>query len=715
MNNPLSLLKFSSKNRLPSILQTEVAECGLACLAMVTSYHGHEIDLSTLRSKFSVSLRGMNLHTLIQLADKLHFTSRALRLELDELDQLKTPAILHWDLNHFVVLKEVKNNKVHIHDPAVGVRILSMEEVSKSFTGVALELAPTHGFEEKKEVKRVRLSDFWGQIIGLKRNLLNILALSLVLQLFGLISPYYMKIVVDDVIVSNNLSLLKVLSLGFLLLSLIQMCISSIRSYVILYLSKSLSVQLSANLFRHLVRLPLSFFEKRHVGDIVSKFGSLGNIESLLTTGVVQTFVDGLMAITTLIMLFLYSPLLAVIVLLSVVLYGFIRFLWYRPFRELTEEGIVVEAKESTNFIENIRGIQSIKVFGKELDRQNQWQNLHVKVLNNGIRAGKMGIWYNVINSSLSTIQNILVVYLAAKMVLDYNNPFTVGALYAFLSYKNEFIGKATALIEKYIELKMLSLYLERLGDIALTPIEKNLDSDIETDHIIKGDIELDKISYRYSADEPMILKGISLSIKQGESVAIIGPSGCGKTTLVKIIMGLFEPEEGRVLIDGIDIAKQSVRFYRSQIAAVMQDDQLLSGPIGENISFFSTEPDQEKIERCAKLAAIHDDINAMPMRYSTLMGDMGTSLSGGQKQRVLLARALYTDPKILFLDEATSHLDVGLESVINESVKNMKITRIIVAHRPETIRSADRVLVLTPEGIIEPSLDELNLTPTKK
>lgn len=708
MSNPVTeLLSFTNRRRLPMYLQTEVAECGLACLAMVATYHKYEIDLPSLRGKFSVSLRGMNLQTMITLADKLGFTSRPLRLELEEMDQLKTPTILHWDLNHFVVLKKVSRNKITIHDPAIGIRTLSYEEVSKSFTGVALELAPSPDFEPKKEVQKVKLSVFWQQIVGLKRNLLNIFLLSLTLQLFAILSPLYMQIVVDDGIVSGNKPLIQVFSIAFLLLGLIELCTTSIQSYLLLFLSKNLSIQMSSNLFRHLIRLPLSYFEKRHVGDIVSKFGSLGNIESLLTTGIIKVFLDGIMATVTLFVMFCYSGLLTSLVLLSVVIYAIMRALWYRPFREITEEGIVAGAKSNTNFMENIRGIQSIKVFGKEVQRQGVWQNLYAKVLNTGIKSAKMGIWYSTTNGFLSSVQNTLVVYLAANMVLD-GGAFTIGMITAFSSYKGQFQSKAFALIDKFIELKMLGLHLERLGDIALTPIEKDGSDDVEVEHEIKGNIEAKGISYKYSDDEPLVFKDLSFSIKSGESVAIIGPSGCGKTTLVKVIMGLFDPMDGEVLIDDLELSKLGKKTYRQSIAAVMQDDQLLSGSIEENICFFATEPDKELIVKCAKLAAIHEDIMQMPMAYNTLMGDMGTTLSGGQKQRVMLARALYMQPKILFLDEATSHLDVALEQVVNIAIKELDITRVIVAHRPETIKAADRVLVLTPEGLVEPPKEQL-------
>lgn len=701
MENVLSLLKFTTRNRLPSILQTEVAECGLACLAMVASFHGYKTDLATLRHKFPISLRGVTLQTLIEIADKLDFACRPLRLELEEMDQLQTPTILHWDMNHFVVLKRVTQHYIIIHDPAQGVRKVSMKEVSKHFTGVALELTPTPKFEQKDEVRKIPFSTFWSRIVGLKRLMVRVFILSIVLQVFSLISPWYVQTIVDNVLMTYDTSLLTVLALGFCLIMLIELGTTALRSYIVLMFSSMLSIQMATNLFRHLVRLPLPFFEKRHIGDIVSRFGSLSQIESFLTQGIVQAVVDGLMSLATLTMIFIYSPLLACIVIAAVALYAMVRFIWYRPFRNINEEAIVTKAKESSNFMETIRGIQSIKVFSKESQRQVLWQNRFADSMNTGIRKSKMGIVFTSINSLLFGLENIIVVFFAAKLVMNPEAGFSVGMMYAFLSYKQQFTSKAAALIENLIELKMLGLHLERLGDIALETPEKQ-ETELQDRPPIQGSIEFKDVSFRYNENEPLVLSKINLKINAGESVAIIGPSGCGKTTLMKIMMGLFEPESGTVLVDGEPLDKIGHKHFRSQFGAVMQNDQLLSGSMSENIAFFEAQIDQAQVERAAQMAVIAQDIARMPMAYNTLIGDMGTSLSGGQKQRVLLARALYKQPKVLFLDEATSHLDIALEQAVNHAVKQLNMTRIIIAHRPETIASADRILILTPDGIVE-------------
>jgi len=694
MQNPVHLLHYRWKKKIPVILQTEVAECGLASVAMVANYHGHQTDLNALRRKYAISSKGATLQGLIKLADNLQLSSRPLRLELEELPQLQKPCILHWDLNHFVVLKSVKGNKITIHDPAVGVRCLQLNEVSKHFTGVALELTPTPDFKPLKIKKRAKLSDFWGRITGLKRILVQVLILSLLLQLFAIASPFYMQLVVDDVIISRDVDLLIILAVGFGVLKLINFGVTALRSTVILYMGTQLNIQMAANLLRHLLKLPLDYFEKRHIGDVVSRFGSLEDVKKLLTTGLIETVVDGIMAIGLLVMMFIYSSNLALIVIAAVTIYILIRLALYRPYRQLNEEAIVADAKQNSNFMETIRGIQSIKLFGNESQRQTIWQNYYADAMNTGIRIGKLDIGYSFINGILFGLENIIVIYLAASLVMD--SMMTIGMLYAFMSYKNQFTGKASALVNKFIQFKMLSLHLERIGDIVLTEQEKDTESHQPVKpELINGALQLENISFRYSDNEPYLFQNLNLSVPQGNSIAIVGASGCGKTTLLKIALGLLEPEKGTISIDGQNIRKMGLRNYRNSIGTVMQDDQLLSGSIADNICFFDPEFNQQQIEECAQMAAIHQDIMTMPMGYHTLIGDMGSSLSGGQKQRLLLARALYKEPKILFLDEATSHLDVGLESIVNDTVKKLNITRVIIAHRPDTIAMADHIVAL--------------------
>jgi ATP-binding cassette, subfamily B, bacterial CvaB/MchF/RaxB len=673
------------------IYQSEAAECGLACVAMVANYHGHQLDLTTLRNRYSVSLKGANLQQLMQLAGQLGMAPRALKLDLADLKNLRLPCILHWEMNHFVVLKKVSNKGITILDPAIGERFVLLSDVDKSFTGVALELSPGTEFQKIDERVQLGLMAFWSKVQGLVPSLVKLFILSLLLQLFVLAAPYYTQLVVDEVLVSHDTPLLAVLALGFGLLMLIQTLTQTLRGWVVLHLGSVMSLQMATNLFRHLLHLPLSFFEKRHMGDIVSRFGSLNSVRELLTTSLVEGVIDGVMAITVLVMMYVYSPQLSMVVLAAVVIYAVIRAILYRPLQQLTEASIVASAKEQSNFMETVRGMQSIKLFGQQSQRLNIWQNRYADAINQNYRLGKWQISYSTINQLLFGVENTLVVYLAAWAVLEGN--ISVGMLFAFMAYKNQFTSRTAALIDKVIEIKMTRLHLDRLADIALT--EKEQEGETAQQRDISGTISLKDVAFRYASNDPLLFNSLNLEIQAGESVAIIGPSGTGKTTLLKLMLGLLPLEAGKIEADGVDIRHLGLRNYRQQIAAVMQEDALMSGTLAENISFFDSQMDMQKVMGCAQLAGIHQDIAAMQMGYNALIGDMGSSLSGGQKQRVLLARALYRQPKILFMDEATSHLDVQLESYVNAAISQLKMTRIIIAHRPQTILNADRIIQL--------------------
>ena len=687
----LEALRFRSRPALPLFLQTEAAECGLASLGMVACFHGHRLDLAALRRRFTVSLKGATLAYLMQVAGRLHLAPRPLRLELEELPLLRTPCILHWDLNHFVVLKSADARGAVIHDPASGVKRLSLAEVSKHFTGVALELSPTPEFRQLDERRKVELRELMGPVSGLKRSLAQVFLLALSLQAVAVISPFYVQWVVDGAVVSADRDLLTVLGLGFLLLVLVQVGISMLRSWVVVYLGTTLNLQWLANVFSHLLRLPVSYFEKRHLGDVVSRFGAVNNIQRTLTSSFVEALIDGVMAMATFAMMLVYSVSLALIAAAAVAVYGVLRWAFYEPLRRATEEHIVHSAKQQSHFLETVRGVQSIKLFGRQEERRSRWLNLVVDAVNQDVASQKLGLGFRSANTFLFGAERIAIVWIGALLVLD--SAFSVGMLFAFLAYKEQFSARVAGLVDKLIDLRMLNLQAERLADIVLSPPEPQ-STTITVDEI-EPSLEARGLSFRYSDMEPLVLVSCSFSIAAGESVAIVGPSGGGKTTLLKILLGLLQPTDGKVLAGGIDIHKLGIDRYRKVVGTVMQDDQLFAGSIADNISFFDPSPDHGCIERFAKLASVHEDIAAMPMGYNTLIGDMGAALSGGQKQRILLARALYKQPRILFLDEATSALDVQKERAVNEAVRALRLTRIVIAHRPETIASAERVIVL--------------------
>ena len=687
----MAYLFNSGRGHLPVIRQTEAAECGLACLAMISAYHGHRVDISTLRRRYPVSLRGVTLKAMIQVANHMQLAGRPLRFELGDLRRLNLPTIVHWDMSHFVVLKSVTKRGIVVHDPAFGERFFPNSQASKHLTGVALELSPTEMFQPRDERARLPLSTFWTQLRGMSHPIAQILILSLVLEAFVIASPFYLQLTVDEVIARGDTDFLMVLALGFTLLTAINIAATAIRSSIILIVQNLLHLQIGARVFHHLVRLPLAYFEKRHIGDIVSRFTSIEPIRTALAEGMFTAIIDGLMALATLAMIFVYSVQLALVVVTAFVLYAAVRLGLYRLLRERSLAVIEAKAYENSTFIETLRAVQSLKVFNRESDRETQWLNRYADVVSANVRLGRAQIVFMVIRDTLFGLENIITIYLAAKLAL--NNSLSIGMIFAFMSYKQQFKDKAALLVEKALDFRILELHLERLADIAMSPLERGHDQVLDYTRPIQGRIELRNVSFQYAETEPFVLEDISFIVEPGEFVSVMGPSGGGKTTLVKIMLGLLEPTRGEVLIDGIPLSTIGPRAYREHVGAVMQDDQLLSGSIADNICFFDPSFDQERMTECACLAGIHEEIMAMPMTYNSLIGDMGSSLSGGQKQRLMLARALYRLPRILFLDEGTAHLDVDNEKRINESLKNLQMTRINVAHRPAASSGADHIL----------------------
>ncbi|MDP5308471.1 peptidase domain-containing ABC transporter [Paracoccus spongiarum] len=683
-------LQFGWRRRLPMILQSEAAECGLASLAMIAGYHRRATDPAELRRRFGFSLKGATLKDVISVADHIGLASRPLRLDLDEVHLLRTPAILHWDLNHFVVLKSVSRSGIVIHDPADGLRRLPFDQVSRHFTGVALELTPTGGFEPAEAPPRIRLRALLGHITGLRRALGHLLLLALAIEVFALLAPLFLSLTIDNAIVSADRSLLATLAIAFGLLLMVQTGVTALRGWLMITLGASLKVQARANLFSHLLNLPASYFETRHVADVMSRFDSQDTILQTLTRDLVVAILDGMMCVLTLILMFVLAPLLALIALGGAMLYGLLRWASYAPLRRASAEAIIWEARGDSHFLESLRGMKAIKLMGGQQDRRARWLNLLVETVNRQLVTQRLNLLFKTANMLLLGVLTIGIVYLAARMVLT--NSFSVGLLVAFLAYKDLFLRRVSGLIDMLVELRMLGLHAERLADIALTRPEPRSDPR-PAGPITPVGIELRDVSFRYSTNDPLILRNISLRIEPGEWVSLAGPSGCGKTTLLKLMAGLLEPSGGSILVDGEPMARLGPDRWRSMIGVVMQDDTLFAGSIADNIAFFAANPDPDRIEDCATLAAVHDDITAMPMGYGTLIGDMGTVLSGGQKQRILLARAIYRSPGLLLLDEATSHLDVARESAVNAALARLAPTRIVVAHRPETIRASRRVI----------------------
>ncbi|WP_036148903.1 peptidase domain-containing ABC transporter [Lysobacter antibioticus] len=687
-----------SAKSVPVIQQNELAECGLACLAMIAVHHGHDIDLSSLRRRFPVSPRGATLARLIKIAGALGFDTRPLRAEIEHLADLRLPCVLHWDLNHFVVLKRIARGRAELHDPARGAVSLPLAEFGRQYTGIALELSPKTDFVPMRERQRLSLRGLAGRIVGLRRAGAQILILALSLEVFTLLLPLAMQWVIDRVLVAADIGLLNLLGIGFLVVVVFQATLTAMRGWLVADLGAALNSQWLANLFGHLMRLPLDFFEKRHVGGVMSRFVSVQAIQQTLTGSFVESLLDGLTVTLVLALLLFYSPPLTALVLAAFAVYAIVRWAAYRRLWRLKEEQLIHVAKQQSLLIESIQGVQTIKLGNQQDDRRGRIANASVEVANREAAIARTTAVFSALSKLVFGAQRVLLIWLCAWLTLK--GRFSAGMMVVFVAYADLFATRTGSLIDKLVDLRLLGLHGQRIADIAFEPPEANVHTDY-AGPVPAPRIEIERLSFRYADDEPWILRDCSFDIEAGESVAIVGASGCGKTTLAKLILGLLRPSSGTIRIGGVDIHDYGLAAYRELFGAVMQEDVLFAGSIGENIASFDHAADPGRIEAAARAARIHDDIAAMAMGYESLVGDLGSSLSGGQKQRVLLARALYRSPAILLLDEATSHLDVAREHEINREISALRMTRIVIAHRPDTIRSADRVVALR-DGVSE-------------
>lgn len=688
-----------ARRRISLVRQTEVAECGLACIAMIAGYYGARHDTASMRRSFDPSLRGATLKSLIAFADRVGLAARAVRCEPEALADLTLPCVLHWKMTHYVVLERVEKRGYFIHDPEGESRWFSDVDVSRSFTGIALELTPTNDFEQGDRRKLLKLHQLWGRMTGLKRSLIQIFVLSSIVQVFLLITPLFLQFSVDSLLPSGDLWMLAALTVAFSILAIINGSASFLKDVVALRASSTIGFGISSNLARRMTRLPVDWFTKRHVGEVTARFLSVNPIKDGITDVTVTLFFDIIILIAVSVIMFTYSGYLTTIAIAAVLLYSIFKWMTYAELKANEEDVIDTKAKEQTLLIETIRGIATLRLYSSETGRRHQWRQRLAEATNSTFRLARLRSLQKAVSAGISGVENVLTIYLGVRAVLS--ETMSVGMLFAFLSYKAIFVAKSVSIVDKVNGLSMFSLHLERLSDIALADEDPCFVAQPTAHSNLTGSIELRGVSFRYSDTDPLVLDNVSLKIEPGEHVAITGPSGCGKSTLVKILLGLAFPTSGDVIVDGLPLARFGILNYRRQIGAVLQDDTLFAGSIAGNIALFDGVYDLDRIASAASGAAIAEDIEAMPMRYDTLVGDMGSALSGGQRQRVLLARALYRDPKVLIIDEGTSHLDSARERLVNRYISDQGITRIIVAHRKETIEAADRVIIMQDGHIL--------------
>lgn len=689
----LDSLDIHLRQRFPIVHQTESSECGLACLAMICGYYGKNIDLISLRQQFCLSARGMTLAGLKEITAQLGLTSRALSLDLADINSLNTPCILHWDFNHFVVLVSRHHNRFVLHDPARGRRTVGLAEISQSFTGVALEVWPGSEFTANTVKNKVSLRTLIGNISCIKQTLAKIFCLSVIIETINLVMPIGTQLVMDHAIPASDTGLLTLICLGLMLFILLRAAVSMIRAWTSLVMGTLINVQWQSGLFTHLLKLPLGYFERRKLGDIQSRFSSLDTLRATFTTSIVGAIMDSIMVVGVLVMMVLYGGYLSVVVLGFTAIYILIRLLTYGYYRQLSEETLICGARANSYFMETLYGIATVKIQAMAEQRGTHWLNLKIDAINSGIKLTRMDLLFGGINTFVAACDQVVILWLGASLVVQ--NQMTLGMFVAFGSFRGQFSDRISSLTNFLLQLRMTSLHNERIADIALHEREAQKPDIRVTTDMFPAALEIHDLSYRYDNHSASLFNNLAFTVTPGESVAIIGPSGTGKTTLMKVLCGLFEPSTGRVSVNGTDITQLGINNYHKMIACVMQDDRLFSGSIRENICGFTENMDESWMVECARASFIHDIIINMPMGYETLVGELGEGLSGGQKQRIFIARALYRRPSILFMDEATSSLDNESERFVNMAIKKLNITRIIIAHRETTLRTVDRRISL--------------------
>ncbi|NHB86319.1 type I secretion system permease/ATPase [Photorhabdus tasmaniensis] len=675
-------------------------DTGLICLTMLARFHNIAISTEQLSHEFSTTNQGVTLQELLLAARKSGLKAKVVRTTLARLEHTPLPAIAVDRDGTFFILAKLDQEQALIQDPrSARPEVISFEGLEQRWTGQLVLVRSSNGVSG--ESSRFDFTWFIPAIVKYRKLLGEVLLGSFALQLFALVTPLFFQLVMDKVLVHHGLTTLDVVAAGLLGIMLFESALSGLRSYVFSHTTSRIDVELGSGLFRHLINLPLAYFQARRVGDSVARVRELENIRSFLTGNAITLMIDVFFSLVFIVVMLFYSGWLTLIVLLSLPLYALVSALVTPLLRKRLQDSFTRNAENQAFLVETVNGIDTLKSMAVEPQIIRKWDNQMATYVAAGFKTQTLSTLANESVSLIGKLVTVATLWLGARLVIE--GQLSVGELIAFNMLAGRVSGPIMRLAQLWTSFQQTGVSVQRLGDIlnSRTELSQATRSAVPP---LKGRVEFEQVHFRYRPDGSEVLRGINLVIGAGEIIGVVGRSGSGKSTLTRLLQRLYVPERGRVMVDGMDLALADVSSLRRQIGVVLQDNMLFNRSIRENIALSDPGAPLEVVMHAARMAGAHEFILELPEGYDTMVGEHGTSLSGGQRQRVAIARALIGNPRILIFDEATSALDYESERVVQQNMQSICKGRtvIIIAHRLSAVRDAHRILVMDRGQIVE-------------